>query len=45
MVLLGVKEDQIESVSLGEEKPRNPGHDEAAFSENRRSDIRYAGDK
>ena len=45
MVLLGVKEDQIESVSFGEEKPRNPGHDEAAFSENRRSDIRYAGDK
>ncbi len=45
MVLLGVKEDQIESVSFGEEKPRNPGHDEAAFSENRRADIRYAGDK
>ncbi len=45
MVLLGVQEGQIESVSLGEEKPRNPGHDEAAFSENRRSDIRYAGDK
>ena len=45
MVLLGVKEDQIETVSFGEEKPRNPGHDEAAFSENRRSDIRYAGDK
>ena len=45
MVLLGVKEDQIETVSFGEEKPRNPGHDEAAFSENRRSDIRYSGDK
>ncbi len=45
MILLGVKEDQIESVSFGEEKPRNPGHDEAAFSENRRADIRYAGDK
>ncbi len=27
LVLLGVKEDQIESVSLGEEKPKNPGHD------------------
>lgn len=45
MILLGVKEDQIESVSFGEEKPRNPGHDEAAFAENRRADIRYAGDK
>ena len=45
MILLGVKEDQVESVSFGEEKPRNPGHDETAFSENRRADIRYAGDK
>ncbi|HEV7820036.1 MAG TPA: peptidoglycan-associated lipoprotein Pal [Burkholderiales bacterium] len=45
MVLLGVKEDQIETISFGEEKPRNQGHDEAAFSQNRRSDIRYAGDK
>ena len=45
MILLGVQETQIESVSLGEEKPRAPGHDEAAYSENRRSDIRYSGDK
>jgi len=45
MMLLGVQEGQIESVSFGEEKPRNQGHDEAAFSENRRGDIRYAGDK
>ncbi len=45
MILLGVHEGQIESVSFGEEKPRNHGHDEAAFAENRRSDIRYAGDK
>jgi len=39
--LLGVKEDQIESVSLGEEKPKNAGHDESAWSENRRADILY----
>ena len=39
--LLGVKEDQIESVSLGEEKPKNPGHDDSAWSENRRADILY----
>jgi peptidoglycan-associated lipoprotein len=45
MLLLGVQEGQIETVSFGEEKPRNQGHDETAFSENRRSDIRYAGDK
>jgi peptidoglycan-associated lipoprotein len=41
LTLLGVKEDQIESVSLGEEKPKNAGHDEAAWSENRRADILY----
>ncbi len=45
MILLGVEEAQIESVSFGEEKPRSQGHDETAYSENRRSDIRYAGDK
>lgn len=39
--LLGVKEDQIESVSLGEEKPKNAGHDDAAWAENRRADILY----
>jgi peptidoglycan-associated lipoprotein len=41
LTLLGVKEDQIESVSLGEEKPKNPGHDETAWAENRRADILY----
>jgi peptidoglycan-associated lipoprotein len=42
--LLGVREDQVESVSLGEEKPRAEGHDEAAWSQNRRSDILYQGE-
>ena len=41
LIMLGAKEDQVESVSLGEEKPKNPGHDEAAWSENRRADILY----
>ena len=44
LVLLGAAEDQVESVSLGEEKPRAAGHDEASYSENRRSDIVYAGE-
>ena len=44
LMLLGAKEGQIESVSLGEEKPRNPGHDEAAWAENRRSDMLYGGE-
>jgi peptidoglycan-associated lipoprotein len=44
MVLLGVREDQVESVSLGEEKPKSEGHEENAWSQNRRSDILYQGE-
>jgi peptidoglycan-associated lipoprotein len=44
LMLLGAKESQIESVSLGEEKPRNPGHDEGAWAENRRGDMLYSGE-
>jgi peptidoglycan-associated lipoprotein len=44
MTLSGAKEAQIESVSLGEEKPRGTGHDEASWAENRRVDIRYQGE-
>lgn len=44
LALLGVSEGQIESVSLGKEKPRNEGHDEAAWAENRRDDILYNGE-
>jgi peptidoglycan-associated lipoprotein len=44
MTLSGAKESQIESVSLGEEKPRGLGHDEASWAENRRTDIRYQGE-
>ena len=39
--LMGAKANQVEAVSYGEERPRNPGHDEAAWAENRRADIRY----
>ena len=44
LVLLGAREDQIESVSLGEEKPQDAGHSEEAWSKNRRSDILYSGE-
>ncbi len=44
MTLLGVRESQIESVSLGEEKPQAEGHNEQAWSKNRRSDILYNGE-
>jgi len=44
MTLSGAQEGQIEAVSLGEEKPHAMGHDEAAWAENRRVDIRYQGE-
>ena len=44
MTLAGTQESQIESVSYGEEKPRAVGHNEAAWAENRRADIRYQGE-
>ena len=37
----GVKDDQIETVSYGEEKPRATGHDENAWAQNRRTDLNY----
>ena len=44
LVLLGAREDQVESVSLGEEKPKNPEQNELAWAENRRGDILYNGE-
>jgi peptidoglycan-associated lipoprotein len=44
MTVLGVQEGRIETVSFGEEKPAAAGHDEAAWAQNRRSDIKYAGE-
>ncbi len=41
LALVGVPEAQIEAVSLGKEKPRATGHDEAAWAENRRADFVY----
>ena len=44
MSVLGVQDNRVETVSYGEEKPKNSGHDEAAWAENRRADIRYSGE-
>jgi peptidoglycan-associated lipoprotein len=44
LILLGARENQIESVSLGEEKPQDDGHSEQAWSKNRRSDMLYGGE-
>jgi peptidoglycan-associated lipoprotein len=38
---LGVADSQMEAVSLGEEKPKATGANEAAWAENRRADIVY----
>ena len=44
LMLLGAKEAQIESVSLGEEKPRCDDASEACYAENRRGDMLYSGE-
>lgn len=38
----GAKAAQLESVSYGEEKPKGTSHDEASWSQNRRTDLNYA---
>jgi peptidoglycan-associated lipoprotein len=40
MVLLGVSEGQLESVSFGEERPAVQGSDEAAWAKNRRAELK-----
>jgi peptidoglycan-associated lipoprotein len=42
MGLLGASESQMESVSLGKEKPRCTDHSEECFAENRRADMLYS---
>jgi peptidoglycan-associated lipoprotein len=44
MILFGATDSQIETVSFGKEKPKNAGHDEAAWTENRRDDFVYQGE-
>lgn len=44
LLLLGAREEQVEAVSLGEEKPRETGATEEARARNRRSDVLYGGE-
>jgi peptidoglycan-associated lipoprotein len=37
---LGVRKNRISTVTYGSERPRVPGHDESAWSQNRRDDFR-----
>ena len=39
LVLQGIEPNRIETVSYGKDKPRNPAHDETAWTENRRGDF------
>jgi len=41
MAALGVSDNQMEAVSLGEEKPKAMGSNEEAWAQNRRADIVY----
>jgi len=42
LVEQGVDSARITTVSFGEERPANPGHDEAAWAENRRCEFKLA---
>lgn len=42
LVNLGVAADRISTISYGEEKPADPGHDEAAWAKNRRDEFLIA---
>ena len=44
LILLGAKDSQIESVSLGEEKPVCTDHAEGCWAKNRRDDMLYNGE-
>ena len=44
MMLMGAREEQVEAVSLGEEKPKATGSSEDAWAQNRRGDILYQGE-
>ena len=41
LMLLGVVDSQVETVSFGEEKPRATGSSEEAWAQNRRADLNY----
>lgn len=45
MTILGVQENQIEAISWGKERPKATGHDESAWAQNRRADIKYGDEK
>ena len=41
MVLAGASEQQVRTISYGEERPAAEGHDESAWALNRRVEVIY----
>ncbi len=41
LVANGVAKSRIETISYGKERPADPGHDESAWSKNRRAELSY----
>lgn len=39
LIKMGVAESRLSTISYGEERPLDPGHDEAAWAKNRRDDF------
>lgn len=39
--IYGVKDNQLEAISWGKERPKATGHDEASWAQNRRADLAY----
>ncbi|HNU72318.1 MAG TPA: peptidoglycan-associated lipoprotein Pal [Thermodesulfobacteriota bacterium] len=42
LVSLGIANDKISTISYGEERPADPGHDEAAWAKNRRDEFKLS---
>jgi peptidoglycan-associated lipoprotein len=42
LVALGVSADRVHTISYGEEKPADPGHDESAWAKNRRAEFKVS---
>ena len=42
LVALGAMADQLHTISYGEEKPVDPGHDESSWAKNRRAEFKVS---
>ena len=42
LVALGVSTDRLHTISYGEEKPADPGHDETSWAKNRRAEFKVS---